>query len=166
VERVERTIEVDCPIRTVYDQWTQLEEFPRFMSGVKEVKQLDDTHVHWHAEVLGRDEHWHAEIIEQVPDERITWRSTTGAPNNGTVRFEALPGQRTLVRLVLGYEPEGVVENAGDALGLITQHVEATLRDFKSYIEQRQVADGAWRGEVHGGRRQARQPTAGPRERQ
>jgi uncharacterized membrane protein len=148
----------------VYDQWTQLEEFPRFMSGVKAVKQLDDTHVQWHAEVFGREKQWHAEITEQVPDERITWRSTTGAPNSGTVRFEALPGDRTLVRLVLGYEPEGVVESAGDALDLFTRHVEHTLRDFKSYIEQRQVADGAWRGEVHGGRRQTRRPPAGPRE--
>ena len=79
MERVERSIEIDCPIRTVYDQWTQLEEFPRFMSGVKEVKQLDDTHVHWHADVFGEDHQWHAEITEQVPDERITWRGTTCA---------------------------------------------------------------------------------------
>src|SRR5687767_14904651 len=134
MERIEKSVEVACPVRTVYNQWTQFEEFPRFMSGVKEVKQLDDTHVHWHAEVFGRDKHWHAEITEQVPDERITWRSTSGAQNNGTVRFEALSGDRTLVRLALGYELDGLVESAGDALGLTTQHVENTLRDFKSYI--------------------------------
>jgi uncharacterized membrane protein len=144
-------VEVDCPIRTVYNQWTQFEEFPRFMSGVKEVTQLDDTHVHWCAEVRGKDKEWDAEITEQVPDQRISWRSTSGEENAGTVRFEPLPGNRTLVRLALGYEPKGMIESAGDALGLFTSHVETTMRDFKSYIEHRRVADGAWRGEVHGG---------------
>jgi uncharacterized membrane protein len=154
VERVERSVEVDCPIRTVYNQWTQFEEFPRFISGVKEVVQLDDTHVHWRAEVRGKDKEWDAEITEQIPDQRISWRSTSGEENAGTVRFEPLPGNRTLVRLALGYEPAGAIENAGDALGLFTSHVENTMRDFKHYIEERQVADGAWRGEVRGGHRQ------------
>jgi len=167
VERVERSVEVDCPIRTVYNQWTQFEEFPRFISGVKEVVQLDDTHVHWRAEVRGKDKEWDAEITEQIPDQRISWRSTSGEENAGTVRFEPLPGNRTLVRLALGYEPAGARENAGDALGLFTSHVENTMKDFKDYIEERQVADGAWRGEVRGGHRQPgasdRLPTDTPR---
>jgi len=159
-------MEVDCPIRTVYNQWTQFEEFPRFMAGVKEVIQLDDTHVHWHAEIWAKDKEWDAEITEQIPDQRISWRSTSGEENAGTVRFESLPGHRTLVRLGLAYEPKGAMENAGDALGLFTTHVEKTLKDFKHYIEERQVADGAWRGDVHDGRRQPgasdRRPTDTP----
>jgi uncharacterized membrane protein len=150
---VEKSVEIDCPIRTVYNQWTQFEEFPRFMSGVKEVKQLDDTHVRWHATILGKDKEWEVEITEQVPDERISWRSTSGEQNAGTVRFEPLPRNRTRVHLAVSYDPHGVVENAGDALGLFAAHVENTMQDFKSYIEKRQVADGAWRGEIHGGRR-------------
>jgi uncharacterized membrane protein len=153
VERIEKSVEIDCPIRTVYNQWTQFEEFPRFMSGVKEVKQIDDTHVHWHAAIFGKSKEWDVEITEQVPDDRISWRSTRGERNAGTVRFEPLPGNRTLVRLAIGYDPDGVVENAGDTLGLFAAHVENTMQDFKSYIEKRQVADGAWRGEVHGGQR-------------
>src|SRR5881628_3560075 len=91
MERIEKSIEVRCPVHAVYNQWTQFEEFPRFMAGVKEVKQLDDTHVHWHAEIWGKDKEWDAEIVEQVPDQRIAWRSTTAdTPNAGSVRFEPL----------------------------------------------------------------------------
>ncbi len=154
MERVERSVEVDCPLRTVYNQWTQFEEFPRFMSGIKEVKQLDDTHIHWRADIRGTDQEWDAEITEQVPDQRISWRSTGGVDNAGTVRFEPLPGDRTLVRLALGYEPEDPRGDGADALARFTSHVETTMQDFKRYIEERQVADGAWRGEVHAGRRQ------------
>lgn len=107
MERIEKTIEVDCPIRTVYNQWTQFEDFPQFMAGVKEVRQLDDTHLHWRAEIWGKDKEWDAEITEQTPDERISWRSVGGATNAGTVRFEPLAGDRTRVRLVMSYEPEG-----------------------------------------------------------
>jgi uncharacterized membrane protein len=163
VERVERSVEVDCPIRTVYSQWTQFEEFPRFMSGVKEVLQIDDTHMHWRAEVLGKDKEWDAEITEQIPDQRISWRSTSGDENAGTVRFEPLPGNRTLVRLALGFEPKGALENTGEALGTFTSHVENTMKGFKVYIEERQLADGAWRSEIHGDRASDRRPTDTPR---
>jgi uncharacterized membrane protein len=149
MEQVEKVVEVDCPVSTVYNQWTQFEEFPRFMAGVKEVRQLDDTHVHWHAEIWGKDKEWDAEITEQEPDKRISWKSISGAPNAGTVRFEPLGTDRTRVRLVMAYEPEGVVENAGDALGIFTQRVESTVKDFKEYIESRGGETGAWRGEVH-----------------
>jgi uncharacterized membrane protein len=149
MERIEKTIEVDLPVRTVYNQWTQFEEFPHFMDGVKEVKQLDDTHVHWHAEIWGKDKEWDAEITEQVPDQKIGWKSVSGdAPNAGTVRFEQIGPDRTLVRLLIAYEPQGAVESAGDALGLLSGRVEKSVKQFKKYIEGRGVEDGAWRGKV------------------
>lgn len=152
MEQVERVVEVNCPVSTVYNQWTQFEEFPRFMAGVKEVRQLDDTHVHWHAEIWGKDKEWDAEITEQEPDQRISWKSISGAPNAGTVRFEPLGPDRTRVRLVMAYEPEGAVENAGDALGVFSRRVETTVKDFKEYIEARGRETGGWRGEVHNSR--------------
>src|SRR6185503_16865128 len=125
MERIEKSIEVRQPVRTVYNQWTQFEEFPRFMAGVKEVRQLDDTHVHWHAEIWGKDKEWDAEITEQVPDQCIAWRSTSGdAPNAGMVRFEPVASDRTRVRLTMDYEPQGAVENAGDALGVLSRRVQ------------------------------------------
>jgi uncharacterized membrane protein len=152
MERVEKIIEVDCPVRTVYNQWTQFEEFPRFMAGVKEVRQLDDTHVHWHAEVWGKDKEWDAEITEQEPDNRISWKSISGAPNAGTVRFEALGADRTRVQLAMAYEPEGAVENVGDSLGVFSARVQRTVEDFKKFIENRGRETGGWRGEVDGSR--------------
>jgi uncharacterized membrane protein len=149
MERIEKTIEVDLPVRTVYNQWTQFEEFPRFMDGVKEVKQLDDTHVRWHAEIFGKDKEWDAEITEQVPDQKIGWKSVSGdAPNAGTVRFESISPARTLVRLLIAYEPQDKVEKAGDALGMLGGREEKSVKQFKEYIEGRGAEDGAWRGEV------------------
>jgi uncharacterized membrane protein len=161
MERIEKSVEVACPVRTVYNQWTQFEDFPRFMAGVKEVKQLDDTHVHWHAEIWGKDKEWDAEITEQVPDQVIAWRSTSGAPNAGTVRFEPLSHDRTRVRLIMEYEPEGVVEKTGDAIGVFSARVENTVEDFKKFIESRGAETGAWRGEVHGGQQTAQGGTRG-----
>jgi uncharacterized membrane protein len=157
MERIEKSIEVRCPVHTVYNQWTQFEEFPRFMAGVKEVRQLDDTHVHWHAEVWGKDKEWDAEIVEQVPDQRIAWRSTTpDAPNAGSVRFESLGPDRTRVNLTMEYDPQGVVENVGDAVGVFSRRVQNTVEDFKKFIESRGAETGAWRGEVHGGQKTPR----------
>ena len=154
MERIEKSVEVACPVRTVYNQWTQFEEFPRFMAGVKEVKQLDDTHVHWHAEIWGKDKEWDAEITEQVPDQRISWRSISGdAPNAGSVRFEPVGADRTRVNLTMEYEPQGVIENVGDKLGVMSARVQNTVEDFKKFIEKRSAETGAWRGEVHGGRK-------------
>ena len=145
MERIEKTIEVDCHIRTAYNQWKQFEELPRFMDGVKSVHQLDDKHVHWHAEIWGKDKEWDAEITELVPDERISWRSVSGdAPNAGTVRFEPLGANRTRVRLVMSYDPQGAVERVGDALGLLRARVESSIHNFKHYIEQRGVDDSGW----------------------
>jgi uncharacterized membrane protein len=157
MERIEKIIEVDCPVRTVYDQWTQFEDFPKFMAGVKEVRQVDDTHLHWSAEVWGKDKEWDAEITEQEPDQRISWRSIGGATNAGTVRFEPLGANRTRVRLVMSYEPEGVTENIGNAIGALESQVETSVKDFKQFIEARGTETGAWRGEVRDG--QPRRPS-------
>lgn len=152
METIEKTVEVDRPVRTVYNQWTQFEDFPRFMAGVKEIRQLDDTHLFWHAEVLGKDKEWEAEITEQEPDRRISWKSVSGAPNAGTVRFEPLGPDRTRVRLAMAYEPEGFIENVGDALGAMSAQVQSSVNDFKEFIESRPAETGAWRGEVHDGK--------------
>ena len=154
MERIEKSVEVKAPVNAVYNQWTQFEEFPRFMAGVKKVKQLDDTHVHWHAEIWGKDKEWDAEITEQVPDQRIAWRSISGdAPNAGTVRFEPLGADRTRVNLTMEYEPQGVIENVGDKLGVMSARVQNTVEDFKKFIENRGRETGGWRGEVQGGQR-------------
>jgi len=152
MERIEKSIEVAAPVRAVYNQWTQFEEFPRFMAGVKEVRQLDDTHVHWHAEIWGKDKEWDAEITEQVPDQVIAWRSTSGAPNAGVVTFEPNGDQWTRVTLHMDVEPDGVIEEAGTAAGFLDRQVQGDLERFKAYIESRGQETGAWRGEVERGR--------------
>src|SRR5687767_2748843 len=129
MEQVEKAIEVNCPVSTVYNQWTQFEEFPSFMDGVREVRQLDDTHLHWRAEIWGKEKEWDAEITEQEPDTRISWKSISGAPNAGTVRFEPLGADRTRVRLIMAYEPEDMVDKAGDALGLFNSQVEHSVQE-------------------------------------
>ena len=147
---VEKSIVVDVPVSTAYNQWTQFEEFPEFMEGVEEVRQEDDTRLFWRANIAGKDVEWEAEIFEQEPDERISWRSTTGAYNAGTVRFEPA-GDSTEVFLRLEYEPEGFFESVGSSLGLVDRRVEGDLERFKEFIEERGTESGAWRGEVHGG---------------
>ncbi len=146
---VEKSIPVNVPVRTVYNQWTQFEEFPKFMEGVKEVKQLDDKHLLWRAKVGGKEEEWQAEIVEQVPDQRIGWRSIVGAQNGGLVSFHP-EDSRTLVTLKLEYDPEGIVENVGDKMGFMSRRVEGDLKKFKEFIEARGAPTGAWRGEIHG----------------
>ena len=146
--RVEHDIEVDVPVRVAYGQWTQFEEFPRFMEGVKEVRQIDDRRLHWRAEIAGKEREWDAEIREQVPDEKVIWQSTSGDMNAGLVRFDSLPEDRTRVHLELSYEPEGAVENIGDALGVVSRRVKGDLERFKEFIEERGTATGAWRGEL------------------
>lgn len=152
MERVEKSIEVNCPVDVVYNQWTQFEDFPQFMSGVKEVQQLDDTHLRWHAEVWGKDKEWEAEITEQVPDKHIAWRSISGAQNAGDVRFEPISDRKTRVHVTMEFEPEGAVESAGGKLGAMDRRVQSTVDDFKEFIESRSRETGAWRGEVRGGR--------------
>jgi uncharacterized membrane protein len=145
---IEKSIEVKVPVRTAYNQWTQFEEFPRFMEGVEEVRQLDDTRLHWRARVGGKQEEWDAVITEQIPDERIAWRNTSGARNAGVITFHKLDPQRTKLMLQVDYEPEGAMENIGSALGVVGRRVEGDLERFKEFIESRGAETGAWRGEV------------------
>ncbi|MCI0747471.1 MAG: SRPBCC family protein [Verrucomicrobia subdivision 3 bacterium] len=150
METIEKSIEVDAPISTVYNQWTQFEEFPRFMEGVKEVRQLDEKRLHWVAEVAGKRKEWDAEIFEQTPDQRIAWRSTVGARNSGQVSFQPIANNATRIALKLNYDPEGATESIGDALGVVGRRVEGDLKRFKEFIQARQHETGAWRGEIHG----------------
>ena len=145
---IEKSIEVNVPVRTAYNQWTQFEEFPRFMEGVKEVNQLDDTRLHWKAAIAGQDKEWDAEITEQTPDQRIAWTSRGGAINGGVVTFHRLSDARSKVMLQLEYAPQGVVESVGDALGVVSLRVQGDLERFKEFIEKRGHETGAWRGQV------------------
>jgi uncharacterized membrane protein/hemerythrin superfamily protein len=145
---IEQSIDVHMPVRTVYDQWTQFEEFPRFMEGVEQVTQLDETHLHWKAKIGGKVKEWDAAITEQIPDERIAWTNTTGARNAGVVTFHRLADHHTRIMLQLDYEPEGLVENVGDMLGVVSARVRSNLERFKAFIESRGAETGAWRGTV------------------
>jgi uncharacterized membrane protein len=147
------SIDVDVPIRIAYDQWTQFEEFPRFMEGVKRVQQLNDKTLEWTAKIGGVERSWRAEITEQEPDERVAWRSTSGATNAGQVTFQALDPARARVTLELEVEPEGPIEAAGDALGFVERQAEEDLRRFKTFIEERGVPTGGWRGEIDQGQK-------------
>jgi uncharacterized membrane protein len=158
---IEKSIEINLPVHTVYNQWTQFEDFPRFMEGVKEVHQIDDKRLHWHAEIAGKDEEWDAEIVEQVPDQRIAWRSLGGAKNAGLVSFRQIDANRTNVTLRLDYDPDGVVENVGSALGVVSARVQGDLERFKNFIESRGRESGAWRGEIHQGRVEGKGGQAG-----
>jgi uncharacterized membrane protein len=142
------TVDVDRPVRTVYNQWTQFEEFPRFMEGVEEVRQLDDDTLHWRAEIAGVEREWKAKIVKQVPDQVIAWSSTEGAANAGRVTFEPLGPSATRVELAMELEPEGFAETAGDVLGIIERRVQGDLERFSEFIEERLSETGAWRGEI------------------
>jgi carbon monoxide dehydrogenase subunit G len=148
---VERSIEVAVPVRTAYDQWTQFEEFPRFMAGVREVKQIGDALTHWVADIGGIQREWDATILEQVPDEKVAWAATTGATNAGAVYFTAVGDGRTQVRLTLEFEPEGIVERVGDVFDIVDRQAVADLDRFKAYIEAAGSATGGWRGTVDEG---------------
>jgi uncharacterized membrane protein len=141
-------IDVDVPVRTAYDQWTQFETFPEFMDGVKSVRQLDDTTIHWVAEIAGRQKEWDAKITEQEPDQRIAWTAIDGAHNAGVVTFHRLDEGKSRVTLQLDVDPEGPVENVGDALGLVKGRVKGDMERFKDFIEGRRTESGAWRGRV------------------
>ena len=146
---MEKSVTVDVPLHTAYNQWTQFESFPRFMQGVEEVRQLDPTHQHWKAEIAGVTREWDAEIVDQTPDERITWRATEGAQNDGTVSFAPESGRATRVTLRLDFDPQGFMEKAGDALNVVERRVEGDLERFKDFIEHQGTETGAWRGEVN-----------------
>jgi uncharacterized membrane protein len=148
MERIEKSIDVECPINTAYNQWTQFEEFPRFMKGVKKVTQLDDQRLHWEAEIAGKDKEWDARITDQVPDQLIAWESEGGEYTSGSVNFTNVGPNSTRISLQLMYDPEGFVEKTGDALGVVSSRVEGDLERFKEFIEKGCQETGAWRGTI------------------
>ena len=115
--RIEQSIDVDVPVQTAYNQWTQFEEFPAFMEGIEQVRQLDDTHLHWVAEVGGKREEWDAEITEQHPDHRVAWTATSGKGNAGVVTFHRIADEQTRVMVQMDWEPEGATEQVGADAG-------------------------------------------------
>jgi len=146
---VQKSITVDAPVHSVYNQWTQFESFPQFMDGVKEVRQEGDTRLHWKAQIAGKTEEWDAEITEQIPDRKIAWQSTTGAPNAGVVMFNPVSDSATEVSLQLEAQPQTITEKVGDAVGALDRQVKTDLEKFKRYIEDRGGQEtGAWRGEI------------------
>ena len=140
---IEKTIELNVPVRTAYNQWTQFEEFPRFMEGVEQVRQIDDKHLHWKASIGGKQEEWDAEITEQIPDQRIAWKSQRGAKNNGMLTFSSIANNKSKINLRLEYEPQGAIEKTGDAVGVVSQRVEGDLKRFKEFIESRGQETGS-----------------------
>jgi uncharacterized membrane protein len=145
---IQESIEVDVPLTTAYNQWTQFEEFPRFMEGVESIEQLDDRRLHWVAAHGGKRHEWDAEIVDQTPDTRIAWRDVKGKMNAGEVTFERLGEARTRVDVHMDWEPEGVKEEIGSLLGFDKRRVKADLARFKSFIEERGRETGAWRGDI------------------
>lgn len=148
MKTIQKSIEVGVPIRTAYDQWTQFEEFPKFMEGVRQIDQISETRTHWVTEIAGMEREFDAEITEQVPDKRIAWRSVDGPEQGGVVMFEPVGSDTTRVTVEIDFVPEGLAEKAGDALGVVDRRVKGDLDRFKEFIEQRGVETGAWRGEV------------------
>jgi uncharacterized membrane protein len=148
---ITKHIDLAVPVRTAYNQWTRFESFPEFMEGVKEVRQTDDRHLLWRAEIGGREETWEAEVVEQQPDRLIAWRSITGTPTAGTVEFEALDDGHCRIMLTMEYEPQGLTESVGSALGFDSRRVEADLERFKEFVESQIAPAGGYRGEIEGG---------------
>jgi uncharacterized membrane protein len=145
---VEESIDVNVPVSTAYNQWTQFEEFPKFMESVREVKQLDDRHLHWRADVAGKETQWDAEIVEQVPDQRIAWRSIGGVKNSGVVTFHRIADSKTRVMLQMDYAPQSMGEKIGDVLGAVKMQLKGNLKRFKELLESRGRETGEWRGTV------------------
>ncbi|MCW2578328.1 MAG: Polyketide cyclase / dehydrase family protein [Modestobacter sp.] len=146
---VEKSIDVDVPIRQAYDQWTQFESFPKFMNGVERITQLDDRHTHWVTKIGGVEREFDAEITEQHPDERVAWKSTTGDTSHaGVVTFHKISDNTTRVMVQLDWEPQGVVEKVGAAVGVDDRQISADVKRFKQFIESRGTETGAWRGDV------------------
>jgi len=146
--RFEESIDVDVPVRVAYDQWTQFEEFPRFMEGVERVVQRDDKFLDWTAEIAGQRKEWTAEITDQTPDVRVAWKAVSGDENAGAILFQALDPNRTRLTLRMDVDPQGPVENVGAALGFVERRVKGDLERFKEFIESRGQETGAWRGMI------------------
>ena len=150
---VKEAIEVKVPVSTAYNQWTQFEEFPKFMENVESVRQIDDTHLRWVAEIGGEREEWNAEITRQEPDNVIAWRSIDGKGVSGEVRFDPIGPEKTLIEVKMTWEPEGLLETLGAKIGADELGVKKDLENFKRFVESRGVEAGAWRGEVEEGQK-------------
>ena len=148
METITKSIDVNVPVRTAYNQWTQFEEFPHFMEGVEEVEQIDDTRLHWVANMGGKRKEWYARITEQIPDKRISWCDEGGTVISGVVTFHYLDRNKTRVTVQIGYEPEGVSEKIGVMIGVVSRRVEGDLERFRDFIEERGRETGGWRGTV------------------
>jgi uncharacterized membrane protein len=155
METIKESIDIAVPVSTAYNQWTQFEEFPKFMEGVESVRQTDDTHLDWVAEVGGERREWQAEIVEQTRDEKVAWRATGGDGPNGIVTFEPLGEDRTMITVEMSYEPEGLKETLGAKIGMDARQVQEDLERFKQVVEALGEETGAWRGEVHSGQRRS-----------
>ncbi|MEU0375382.1 SRPBCC family protein [Streptomyces sp. NPDC006283] len=146
---VKESVDVDVPLHTAYNQWTMFEEFPQFMEGVEEVRQIDDRHNHWTTKIGGVHREFDTEIIDQLPDDRIAWRTTSGDTRQmGMVRFQPLDDTHTRVELVMDIEPHGMAEKAASASGMIDRRVKGDMRRFKEFIEHQGGETGGWRGRV------------------
>jgi uncharacterized membrane protein len=148
MKTIEESVEVDVPVTTAYNQWTQFESFPYFMEGIERIEQVDDTHLRWVAKIGGEQHAWDAEITEQHPDERVAWRTSEADAPSGVVTFHKLDASHSKVMVQIAYEPEGTKHAIGSALGLDARRVKGDLEAFKDFIESRGQETGAWRGEV------------------
>ena len=146
---ITETVDVDVPVTTAYNQWTQFESFPKFMTGVEEVRQLDDKHLHWKVKVAGASREYDAEITEQRPDQIIAWQSSGDTDNSGSVEFEQIDDVTTRINASIGYQTEGLTEKIGDALNAPERQLKNDLAKFKEFIESRGTETGAWREEIH-----------------
>jgi len=158
VTTIEKSVDVHAPVRTAYNQWTQFESFPKFMSGVDKIEQTTPTHTHWNTTIGGVSREFDAEITEQNPDERVAWRSVSGPEHSGVVTFHRLDDQTTRVHLQMEYTPESLTEKAGTALGVVGHRIQGDLTRFKEFIEHRGGETGAWRGEVDRSPQQGEHP--------
>lgn len=145
---IEQSIEIRVPVRTAYDQWTQFEQFPRFMDCIESVKQVDDQHLLWQASIDGKTIEWRAQIVEQIPDKRISWKSLTGPSHAGVVTFHRLSDSACKLMFQMDYEPDGLAQNLADSLGVVKRRVAHELEQFRELLEARGAASGAWRGEI------------------
>jgi uncharacterized membrane protein len=148
VKTIEESIEVEAPLSTAYNQWTQFESFPQFMEGVERVEQLDNTRLHWVADIGGEKREWDAAITEQRPDERVAWKALDQDGPSGVVTFHKLDDAHTKIMVQMQYDPEGMKESVGSALGLDSRRVKGDLETFKEFIESRAHETGGWRGEI------------------
>jgi len=142
------TVDVDVPVTTAYDQWTQFETFPQFLSYVKEITQQDATHNHWTVNIGGVQREFDTVVTEQLPDERVAWTTVEGKDHAGVVTFHKLGPSKSRVTVQLDWEAESLVEKVGAALNIDDHAIKKDLKQFKEFIESRPSETGAWRGDV------------------